>query len=309
MRKYFVSVAVIVGMVSVLGYADVFSIDASSPSVVNVNQSDLLAAGPNVHVSYLNIGLQAGDELDALSAGSDIVTGNDIIYFSVDRNSLGVQGPAYPYDVTGQAALGQQAGDIFVTMNQNLVQSAPQGTNYFDINQHELGLVPSGLGGFPDQQYSGAIDNLDAYSMEEFDYNSDGVPDVPVYFSLASGSPTLAALGASGADILVWDPATGSISVKYSAAALGLNPDDDIDALALNVGNVGTGAYFSLANRQPADVFYSSLAGTNTVAYAAGQLGLVDSDNVDALETNAVPEPVTLSLFGFIGLALLRRKK
>ncbi len=311
MRRVIKSVVGLVCILSIISYADVFSIDASSPSTSKVAPADLLAAGPIVHVPQLNIGLVQGDELDALSAGLDIVTKSDIVYFSVDRTSGGIVGPAYPYDVAGQSFLGQQAGDIFITMDQNFVQNVPQGLNYLGVNQNAFGLVPAGAQGFPDQQYSGPMDNLDAYSMEEFDFNRDGVPDVPVYFSLAAGSPTLTALNASPADILVWDPITGAISIKFSALQLGLSVADDIDALALNVNPAGLGVYFSLANRQRADIFYSDLiSGTSSVAYSAAQLGLNVNDNVDALETNAaVPEPITIGLFGFVAFAVLKRKK
>ncbi len=313
MRRVFNGIVGLIFILSITGSADVFSIDSSSPSASKVNPADILAAGPAAHVPQSNIGLLAGDELDALSAGLDVVTEHDIIYFSVDRFSTGVQGPAFPYDVAGQAANGQQAGDIFITMDQNFVQNVPQGLNYLGANQNAYGLVPTGFAGFPTQQYSGALDNIDAYSMEEFDFNGDGNPDVPVYFSLAAGSPTLTALGASPADILVWDPATGMISVKYSAVQLGLDAAyDDIDALALNVSPAGLGVYFSLANRQPGDVFYSDLiSGTSTVMYSAAQLGLLPTDNVDALETNAapIPEPVSIGLFSLAGIALLRKRK
>ncbi len=293
--------------------ADVFSLASLSPSIGgNIGSADLLAPGPNVHVPGGNLGLLPGDEIDALSAGSDIVTGNDIIFFSVDRYSCGLQGPAFPYDVAGQSGLGQQAGDIFVTMNLNYVQSAPVGYNYLDVNQHEFGLVPAGSIGFPDRQYSGDIDNLDAYSMEEFDFNADGVPDVPVYFSLAAGSPTLATLGASPADILVWAPGVG-LNVFLSASQLGLDSGgDDIDALALEIIGGNIELYFSLtpnsASGLGADIYYSNAQGWNTVAFPASVLGLLGMDNVDALETNAVPEPVTILLI-MLGLVELVRKK
>ncbi|MDZ4278960.1 MAG: dockerin type I domain-containing protein, partial [Dehalococcoidia bacterium] len=64
---------------------------------------------------------------------------------------------------------------------------------------------------------------------------ADESPGAPTYepgsdtvlFSLAAGSPTLTSLGASAADVLAPGP-----SVRYTAAQLGLQAGDDLDALA-----------------------------------------------------------------------------
>ena len=91
---------------------------------------------------------------------------------------------------------------------------------------------------------------------------------------------------------------------------MGLLEGDDLDALALfnPTGELGDAhAYFSLApgsptltswGASPADVFYTDFSGASSsyVVFTAADLGLLPTDNVDALETNAVPEPGTLLL-------------
>jgi hypothetical protein len=306
--------------------ADVFSIDVASPSVPAVNPADILHAGPGRHVTAADLGLRPGDNLDALSGGLDIVTGSDVIHFSIDRESTGVQGPfsGYNWDAFAQAILNQQAGDIFVTTNSQGIQSAPQGINYLDVNQHQFGLVPLGTM-FPPlfNNQNNDQDNVDAYSMEEFNFDlTTGKPEVPVYFSLGAGSPTLAALGASAADILVYDPDNG-LSVALSHTSMGLLETDDIDALALNFSaeTGGPRAYYSLSRgsdtvgllgASPADVFLTDFSGTGSslVIYEAADLGLAAEDNVDALETNAIPEPagIWLVLGGLVPVVFRRSR-
>lgn len=312
-RVYTVGVCVCTVLLVGAARADIFSVDQGARN----DPADLLSAGPTIHVPKVNLGLVAGDNVDALSQGLDVITENDIIYFSVDQNALGIVGPFTPLDVAGQAGLGQVAGDIFVTANSLGIQSAPVGLNYLDVNQHEFGLLPFGPGGFPLEPNVGEQENLDAYSMEEFDYTGDGMQDVSVYFSLTAGSPTLGG-GLSPADILVASP-VGVLSVAYTSTAAGLGPGDDIDALALEILGGGAEAYFSLApgsptlaamGASPADVFYTPLTGAPPiVAYAAVTLGLDPADNLDALETNAIPEPTTILLLALAGLGVLRRRR
>jgi hypothetical protein len=77
-----------------------------------------------------------------------------------------------------------------------------------------------------------ADDDLDALCLRE---SGDGVFDAfdVLYFSLAAGSPTLAAIGARPGDVLA-PPAAGGppLSVAASGGALGLAPGDELDALA-----------------------------------------------------------------------------
>jgi hypothetical protein len=77
----------------------------------------------------------------------------------------------------------------------------------------------------------GPGDDIDALVIVD-----DGIagpsPGDAIYFSLTPGSPTLAGLGASPADVLL--TSIGGVPVvAFPAAALGLLPGDDIDALEL----------------------------------------------------------------------------
>lgn len=328
-RRAIVPAAVAFFVFAMPAGADVFSIDAISPSVtaVPVDPADLLTAGPYLHVPSYALGLRACDEIDALSAGADIVTGNDIIFFSVSRDSQGIVGALSPWDVYGQTNLGQVAGDTFVTIDQLYIQSAPAGANALDVNQHEFGLIPFGPTGLPMLPFTEPVDNLDAYSMEEFDFTGDGINDHTVFFSLAAGSPTLG-MGFSPADIL--QSAGGVVSVAFDAALMGLDTDDDIDALALFEDPFAVtgviGAYFSLAPGSPtlagvdgvfatiddlsaADVFFTNFTSVPPpVQYPGLALGLTLYSDIVALETNAIPEPTTLVLFALSAIRFIRRR-
>ncbi len=321
--KITIVAAIVSGMFTVAwGSPETFSIDAASPSVPGVDQSDLLNPGMSVQIPKANLGLGAGDELDALSTGIDAVQDNNIVYFSVDRLTLGVAGPLTPLDVFGQAGLSQQAGDVFVTTNALGVGSVPLGINSVHINQNFFGEVPV-IG--PLVNNAGNQDNLDALSFEEFDLTGDQWQDRPVYFSLDSLSPTLVAGGFSAADILSSPSGGGVIGVFATALQMGLQLNDDLDALALldlnSDGIVALGtdmALFSLApgsptlaglGASPADLFLTTFNGTSFVRYSAASLGLqAATDNVDALEVQ-VPEPATLGLLLLGGLTVFRRRR
>lgn len=335
-RFSFLAFALCAVFLSASAFADVFSIRNGSPSD-DFSGADVLNAGPQVHVGYATLDGVALDDIDALSGGLDSVDGSDVIYFSVDEQSQGVDF-GFTETVNGQAALNHQASDIFVSVDATGTEAAP-GSGYALLakNQNRLGLQPKGSFVF-DQRNSitydntnGAQDDLDAYSQEEFDvFLNDRVPDRPLFFSASASSPSLA--GGSGADILVYDPQSDSVEVFADYVMLGLAETDDIDALALNLaidyqtGDVlGGMMYLSLAPGNSlgvsgADVLavnfiyndaldiLSSLGGAY-VYYSHADLGLLETDNIDALETNAyIPEPTTLALIGLSGLAMLRRR-
>ena len=126
----------------------------------------------------------------------------------------------------------------------------------------------------------------------------------------------------------------GSYVTFKDAASMGLQVGDDIDALALNAipylfsgSAMGNQAYFSLAPGSPtllgadglpgtaddlsaADIFYTDFTGGSALVYSADSLGLLFEDDLDALETNAVPEPVSMLLLaaGGIIFAVGRRR-
>ena len=307
---------------------ETFSIDG--PPAVQ-DQADLLNPGMTVQVPKANIGLGLNDQLDALSAGVDAVHASNIVYFSVDRASIGLAGPLTPLDVNGQAALNQQAGDIFATTDAQGVGSAPVGINSLHMNQNFFGLIPV-VGSLQDNT-GNLQDNLDAFCLEEFDLlplQPDGLQDRAVYFSLGANSPSL---GVNSAADILQSPAGGvTFSVFATAAQMGLLAEDDLDALALLDldGAVTPGldlALFSLAPGSPtllgpdglfgtaddlsaADLFLTAFNNSSFVRYAAGSLGLLAEDNVDGMDVQ-IPEPASLCLFACGGslLAVCRRRK
>ncbi|MCG3181627.1 MAG: hypothetical protein BIFFINMI_04025 [Phycisphaerae bacterium] len=303
--------------------ADTFSIDAASPSAgASLLPGSVLAFGPTTHVPQQSFGLAIGDELDALSDGTDI---GQIIFFSVGRGSTGAAGQTDLFTVGGQALRGQQAGDVFVTVTADGVLSRPVGYNQLATDQTQYGLSPILA---PFFYNSGPLDNLDALNFSEFDtlpVGGDGTPDRAIFFSLAAGSPTLTTLGASAADVLLWNPVDSTLSIWQPATTLGLTSGDDLDALALGVVANPDGSYtpvqawFSLAPGSPslggdsgADIFHTTFGGDYSLLYTAEQLGLSDADNVDALEISPVPEPATLALLlvgGALAIGLARRRR
>jgi hypothetical protein len=299
------------------------SLDGLSPS--GLDPADLLNPGgppPSTQVLAANLGLQLGDDLDALSPGTDAVQDLNILFFSVDRMSAGV-GPnplQTPLDVFGQAGLNQQAGDIFVTTTQAGVWSVPVGFNGLHINQSSLGELPQ-IGPLVQNANPANQDRLDAMTFEEFDLvGNDLVQDVPVYFSLDAASPSLV-VPVSAADILISPAGGGLFGVFAPAASMGLVAgQDDLDALVLLdlgvVGMLDPGqdlALFSLApgsvSGGPADIFMTTFGGNSWIQYPAGSLGLLPSDNVDALEVQ-IPEPgcLMLLLVGAVGCVARRRR-
>ena len=248
-----------------------------------------------------------------------------------ERTDFGPQGP------TGIVQLAvDDGGDVYVTVNTANTYAQPSGLNRLHADDQNFGLIPNNW--FFQPNLSGGLqDNLDAYSMEEFDrVGQDGEPDVPVFFSLAADSPALAANNFSAADVLVYDPYINAFRVGLSAQLL-LGPNangNDLDALALNVitdadwNLVHVEAYFSLApgssyltanGWSAADIFRfvatiddaEIVGGETALWYSHDQLGLGFEDNVDALETNVavVPEPASLGLIVLGSAALLARRR
>ncbi len=327
------------------GMPDTFSIDRDSDVAIGKDllPADILTPGLTINVPLESLGLtwddvfDNGDDLNALSAGLDSFARPPVFFFSVDRNSVGIDGnPQTPFvsDVYEEAASGQAAGDVFATVWGHPgapIWSAPVGQNMLHINQSELGLFPVIL---PTQDYTGQdiIDDLDALNFTEFDMDGNGSPDVNVYFSLDSLSTSLGALGATADDILLFVPgATSPVVFAEGDNDIGLQDGDDLDALVLldfgihgEVTPFADRAFFSLAPGSPtlvlngysaADIFYTNFNGTYVREFTAAQLGLLATDDVDALEAEPgayIPEPHTLFLVGTGALLLIgyvRRKK
>jgi len=236
----------------------VFSI---APGVAGTDPADLLMivdVGRYAVVAPKELlGLQAGDDIDALSHGTDPIPDTR---FSVRDGSLGLAGTAVREEATKAPA--QALGDEFV---------ARGGDNRLFMNEGIFGFFPG-------------VHELDALAM-------DGIrgPEAlfPIHFSLAAGSPTLAAIGAGPADILVSQGNGLPPIVDRAAAAMGLVAGDDIDALCFYPGVTR----FSLAPGSPslaaipasaADVLQQGAP--PFVALTDAGMGLDPGDDVDALK-------------------------
>ena len=165
-------------------------------------------------------------------------------------------------EFTSQFAANDQAADVFT--NFELLQPvvgpparlAPVGrVNFLAVNQHAFKLT-----GNPPASPA-LIDNIDGImslgscQVTSLDANRDGLPDVPIYFSVDAETARL--LGVRPGDVLVKPPGAAPLEVYASAAELGLEPEDDIDALAVldaqqdRVFNAGDAVVFSLRAGSP----------------------------------------------------------
>lgn len=318
---------VVVVAVALLGFcaggsreaaAMVFSVDPASPSSAFVSPADLLTPGPPggppvVAFSFLALGLAFGDDVNALSFGTFVGTE---VFFSVDRGAGGQAGTA----VASEAAAGQPAGDIFADRFPIVLDH----TNSLVANQDALGLLPAIPAG---SATAALLDNIDALDMDPpsaVDLNGDGIPDLPIFFSLAPGSPTLGLIGASPADILsTFGGAQPTVAV--SAATLGLSTLDDIDALVFDPGNVTPlislapgSPTLALLPGSPADIFAPLISppgflGPSLLLGTISSLGLLTTDDVTAFSDGilaprdvAEPADTTALWLALAGVGLVR---
>ncbi len=306
-----------------------FVLDPPSPSWPDSN--DILrdrpgpvSALPRLGISAASLGLQAQDVIDALSDGRDPVDGEkhpgDMhLIFSVSRQSAGLPGTAVRQERIADTVppAGAQpnghASDLFVWDGVNGVNAlAPAllgwslGSQTGDEANAHL-LVPGG--GQPGDDVNG-YDRGTLRFLSPAEMGDDGpgggpaFPPSPIFFSLRIGSPTLAAIGATGGDVLaVGGPFGPNPVIFIPHAALALPAWIDLDALNLEVRKNAAGALvphrvrfsvssatlgFALPNGQVvgsgAHVLTSD--GVNTIiAHPAGQLGLRVEDDLDALES------------------------
>jgi len=194
-------------------------------------------------------GMNGVYEVDALSFGHDR---GGRLRFSVDEFATGVPG-GLPPNVYSEGEVGNQeaSADIFAYLGpwgSTDPAFTPGNRAVLDGN----GVAPTGDPGFGLIEPNPASwkitpdvgDNLDAIDLGTRSWQLQG----RIYFSLDSdfadvaetntGPPpncgTAVANGFDAADVLVWDPAVGTISEYADAASLGLDTfdkPDDIDAL------------------------------------------------------------------------------
>ena len=232
------------------------------------------------------------DDVDALSYGKDFGLSEDPLTFSVAPGSAG--GASSAVAVQAGCSPAQPEADLFSTTLDG------SNTLLFDGDGISLGCDTATAVGLVESPDSDDIDALESQSTTAIDIEGDGQPDEPIFFSLASGSPSLS-ISRDAADIL-WTVGGLQPGVFAFGDALGLQPGDDIDALC--IADDGDAFYepgidrvaFSLAPGSPtlADVGASPadvLGPAGEVFASAAALGLALSDDLNAMACGADVEP------------------
>jgi Thrombospondin type 3 repeat len=255
---------------------------------------------PVVAIPSAALGLGAGDVVNSIAFGTllSAPAAGIGVWFSVAPGSAGapVAPPPPPPSFLGcEAAGGEAAADVFLSMplGPPLVSANVQAFDGDGVAVAACGgAVAPGLGvlepGAPDD-----VTSLEACS--ESHVYSAGALTAPVFFTLAAGSPALAALGAGPADVLVASPpGFAPPTIHLPAAALGLVAGDVIDALELTGG--GGPGVFSLAPGSPSIgacgytpgdlVVGGSGSACPAPAIPFAALGLTATDDVDAVAAN-----------------------
>ena len=215
------------------------------------------------------IGTTAAEQVDAISSGHDFLTG--FVFFSVDNDSEGEPATG----VNDQFTIDEEDASTFVA-------SAGSAGNQLHLKPVQLKL-----------ESDDTVDGLEV-DYTDAQFKRYGFLQMRAYYSVE-----FPPAGESAATIYVGE--RRSRTIFATPADLGLSDDDDIDALAVfdangdGVADAGTDiVFFSLARgssylvnngHSAADIFRSSLDGlAPTIEYSAADLGLLDDDNVDALD-------------------------
>lgn len=204
-----------------------FSVAAGGPS--GFAGAAILTIDPlSVPFSPSSFGLGGGDDIDALSYGVDrirdlVVAHRPVDFrFSVDDRSIGERSPESEVYRQGIARGHEAHGDEFRV----LPPLPPGGTNELVLDEtFHIGLR--------------VCDDMDALTAQDpgsVDQDGNGVPDRPVYFSLAADSPWLrGSFPHPGGPATIFTTSHGYPPTVYATAAdLGLLEGDDIDAMCLD---------------------------------------------------------------------------
>jgi hypothetical protein len=272
-----------------------FSIGSSDPrTAVGIHPADILGIGAMPLITCDKLGLicidpatGAQDDIISLSYGQDFIEiGLPPMQFSVAEGSTGMPGTAVRLESSCNPAEPQS--DVFET---DLTS-----TNSQDLDGN--GAACSTNSGFGLLLAEGAsFDQIDALERDPcmfVDPNCDGVPEEPIFFTLATNSPSLATSGATPADILVSGIDFAPLVWASGTNDLGLKRDDVIDAICIREdgdGRYGSGdqLLFSLAPGSPSLTQISASAADLLrpqplrIGVLARLLGLGTGDNLEAL--------------------------
>jgi len=191
--------------------------------------------------------------------------------------------------------------------------------NMVSANQDRYNEIPSipvsAMNMYAPNPGETAMDDMDALELHPMDLDANNVHDTPIYFTLDANSPSLAGPDMipgtpddySPADVFMSPPGGPGFALYAAAGQLGLSVNDEVDALAvwdfLCIGSPDTGdcALFSLAPGSPfldgpdgtpntvddwsaAAIFVTDFTRWNTLYIAARAIGMLHSDNVDAID-------------------------
>ena len=271
-----------------------FTVPGSDPLIgQGVEPADILGVGSVPLILCNAVGLTcadsgAGDVVEGLSYGLDFrPTDAMSIQFAVSAASRGITGTAVRAEA--DCTPPEPQADVF--------GSSRDGTNVQVWDGD--GIACGGNSGVPLDLAEGAsssrVNALDTAACPSVDWNCDGIPDAPILVTLASGSPTLASMGATPADVLILHAGIEPIKWADGVADLGLMSGDRIDALC--VKEDGSGVYdsedqvlFSLAPGSPSLAARSASAADLWLPghpampfYKAASWGLQSTDDVTAL--------------------------
>lgn len=307
-------------------HAVTYSIDAPSFTAGGPpNEDDLFNPGPFPALAIPGTGA-AGTEVDAMSYGRTFpLPGDAEVYFSVTPSSMGAPGTA----VAGESLFADHPADIFVSTLTGTNIQFRDGDGLIanpltpGAPSPPLGLIEP-IPAFP----SG--DNLDALDLRLGPPSLLGLGP-SIFWSVDPA--TAVGLGVTPADVL-WSPAlpgySGTPAMYAPGVFLGLLPGDDIDAMVWfedDTGGVPTPGptpgdmmIFSLVPGSPtlaafghafgaggADLFVTKPGGAVALFAPAAALGLLPTDDIDALDV--VPEPRVLALFSLATLSLMLRRR
>ena len=273
-----------------------FSVATGGPS--GFAGAAILTINPlSVPFSPSSLGLGGGDDIDALSYGVDRIKDLVIAHrpvdfrFSVDDRSIGERSPESEVYRQGVARGREAHGDEFRV----LPPLPPGGTNELVLDEtFHIGL-----------RVCDDIDALTAQDPHSVDQDGNGIPDLPVYFSLTADSPWLrSSFPHPGGPATIFVTRQGYPPTVYATAAdLGLLEDDDLDAMCLDEDGDGiwepdydllvfsldrNSRTLQLYNWTAADLLVAGGGLPSVMKYSGcSGLGLAFEDNLNALK--AVP--------------------
>ncbi|MBL6976093.1 MAG: hypothetical protein ISR64_10205 [Deltaproteobacteria bacterium] len=231
---------------------------------------------PRTAIGHLDLDITTADNINAISLGDDTLIFGKIggayryDYFAVDQTSTGASG-----DVQTRSAGG-------IDIQRDLYAETAAGSNTLCLDD----LITQSGGGTT----SGDV-------IDAFDFGDHGLlPGDWVYFSLETGSSTLASSGWSAGDVLAAQYMMPGTLVRFAAAGDIGNPGD-IDALSVHDHGLD-GSYDGPSQDY---IIYSSVSGSDIHHYGYGAtggggpvhdhagFGLLPADEVVALEHKTIP--------------------